>query len=111
MPLSPPVKRKHVHTREIRCLGFEREDGLWDIEGRITDTKTYTFDNRERGMISAGTPVHDMLVRLTVDTDLVVQDAEASTEAGPFEICNFRYGFHRMETYSRHFRQIIISIA
>ncbi|MBT7957410.1 MAG: DUF2889 domain-containing protein [Rhodospirillaceae bacterium] len=87
MPLSPPVKRKHVHTREIRCLGFEREDGLWDIEGRITDTKTYTFDNRERGMISAGTPVHDMLVRLTVDTDLVVQDAEASTEAGPFEIC------------------------
>ena len=87
MPLSPPVKRKHIHTREIRCTGYEREDGLWDIEGRITDTKTYTFENRERGTISAGTPVHDMLVRLTVDTELVVQEAEASTESGPFEIC------------------------
>mgnify|MGYP001192250196 FL=1 len=87
MPLSPPVKRKHIHTREVRCVGYEREDGMWDIEGRITDTKTYTFDNKERGMISAGTPVHDMFVRLTVDTDLIVQDAEASTEAGPFHIC------------------------
>jgi len=87
MPLSPSANRKLVHTREVRCLGYEREDGLWDIEGRITDTKSYTFDNRERGMISAGTPVHDMSVRLTVDEDLVVQDAEASTEAGPFHIC------------------------
>ena len=35
MPLSKPAPRKHIHTREIKCLGFEREDGLWDIEGRL----------------------------------------------------------------------------
>ena len=87
MPLSPPVKRNLIHTREVRCFGFEREDGLWDIEGRITDTKTYSFDNRDRGEVSAGTPVHDMLIRLTVDDDLVVHDAEASTESAPFNIC------------------------
>jgi hypothetical protein len=87
MPLSPPVSRKHIHTREIRCQGFQRDDGLWDIEGRIVDTKTYSFSNEDRGTIAAGVPVHEMLVRLTVDTDLVVQDAEASTEAGPFTMC------------------------
>lgn len=87
MPLSPPVKRNHIHTREVRCFGFEREDGLWDIEGRITDTKTYSFQNLDRGEVAAGTPVHDMLIRLTIDTDLVVQNAEASTESAPFNIC------------------------
>ena len=87
MPLSKPVKRKLIHTRKIRCMGYEREDGLWDIEGRITDTKTYSFANLDRGEVSAGTPVHDMLVRLTIDTDLVVHKAEAITESAPFNIC------------------------
>ena len=87
MPLSSPKKRKLIHTREIRCMGYEREDGLWDIEGSITDTKTYSFDNLDRGQVNAGTPVHDMHVRLTIDTNLIVKEAEASTESAPFNIC------------------------
>ena len=87
MPLSSPVKRNLIHTREIRCMGYEREDGLWDIEGRITDTKTYSFSNLDRGEVGAGTPVHDMIIRLTIDTDLVVLKAEALTESAPFHIC------------------------
>lgn len=87
MPLSTPVERKHIHTREIRCHGYEREDGLFDIEGRITDTKTYSFENTDRGLVGSGMPVHDMVVRLTVDEHLVVHDAEASTESSPFNIC------------------------
>ena len=87
MPLTRPVDRKLIHTREIKCLGYEREDGLWDIEGRITDTKTYSFNNLDRGEVSAGMPVHDMFIRLTINTDLVVQKAEALTESAPFKIC------------------------
>ena len=87
MPLSKPESRNLIHTRDVRCRGYEREDGLWDIEGRIIDTKSYSFDNQERGRIDAGTPVHDMLVRLTVDDDLVVQVAEAITESSPFSVC------------------------
>jgi hypothetical protein len=87
MPLSRPVARKLIHTREIKCLGYERTDGLWDIEGRIIDTKTYSFNNLDRGEVSAGMPVHDMLIRLTIDKDLVVQQAEALTESAPFDIC------------------------
>ncbi len=87
MPLSAPVKRKHRHTREIRCFGYERDDGLWDIEGRIIDIKTYSFENKDRGTIASGEPVHEMWIRLTVDDNLVVRKAEASTEASPFNIC------------------------
>ncbi len=87
MPLSPPVKRVQKHTREVKCFGYEREDGLWDIEGRIADTKTYSFENRDRGTIASGTPVHEMLIRITVDDTLVIHKIEATTEAGPFNIC------------------------
>ena len=87
MPLSTAASRKLIHTRDIRCYGYEREDGLWDIEGQITDIKSYSFDNQERGRVGAGTPVHNMFVRLTVDDDLVVQKAEAVTESAPFGIC------------------------
>lgn len=87
MPLSQPAARKNIHTRRIECTGYEREDGLWDIEGRIVDTKSYTFDNLDRGTVAAGLPVHDMWVRLTLTKDLEVVEAEATTEASPFKIC------------------------
>jgi hypothetical protein len=87
MPLSEPAKRRHLHTRIISAEGYAREDGLWDIEGRLTDTKTYGFANRDRGHIEAGEPLHDMRVRLTVDLDLRIQRIEAATEASPYHIC------------------------
>jgi hypothetical protein len=85
--LSPPVARKHLHTRQFEFHGYQRDDGLWDIEGHMTDTKTYSFHNNWRGEVKTGEPVHDMWLRLTVDDNMVVQDIEATTAAGPFEIC------------------------
>ena len=76
MPLTTAASRKLIHTRDIRCQGYKRDDGLWDIEGQITDTKSYSFDNQDRGRVGAGTPVHNMLVRLTVDDNLIVGDKE-----------------------------------
>ena len=87
MPLSTPDPRKHIHTRTIQCRGYRRDDGLWDIEGEIVDTKTYGFDNKDRVRIEAGDAIHHMRVRLTVDDQLVVRKAEAATEAGPFNMC------------------------
>ncbi len=40
MPLPPVAPREHLHTREIEWRGYRREDELWDIEGRLVDTKT-----------------------------------------------------------------------
>lgn len=88
MPLSaPPAGRSRVHTRAIECSSYRREDGLYDIEGHITDVKAYPFTNKFRGEIEPGEPIHDMWIRLTVDGTFVVRDVEAVTDAGPFEIC------------------------
>ncbi len=87
MGLSTPTARNRIHDREIRCRGFRREDGLWDIEATLEDTKTYSFANHDRGAINAGDPIHRMAIRLTVDDDMVVHKAEAATDAGPFSIC------------------------
>src|SRR5512132_2933069 len=87
MALSRPERRQHIHSRDSRCRGFRREDGLWDIEAMLEDTKTYSFANQDRGGIAAGEPIHRMHVRLTLDDDLVVRAAEAATEAGPFDLC------------------------
>lgn len=89
MPLSEPkAARELLHTRTVRCYGYEREDGLWDIEGHMTDVKTYSFPNQDRGgEIQAGEPVHGMWIRLTLDRDLLIHDAEACTDWSPFNLC------------------------
>ena len=88
MPLSPPAEREHFHTRRITCEGFKRADGLWDIEARLSDVKTYGFTNRDRGgRIEAGEPVHDMYIRVTLDLGFQIHDIEAVSEQTPFHIC------------------------
>ncbi len=87
MPLSAAAPREHIHTRVVECRGYRRADGLWDIEGHITDVKTYAFDNHFRGEVAAGEPVHDMWLRITVDDRLTIHAAEASTEASPYDVC------------------------
>jgi hypothetical protein len=87
MPLSPPVGRQHLHTRRVTCQGFFREDGLWDIEGRITDEKTYEHGSEWRGAIKPGDFVHDMSIRLTLDHKFTIVDVEAVTDKSPYRIC------------------------
>lgn len=87
MSLSPPAPRKHLHTRTITCNGYQREDGLWDIEGHLVDVKSYEFHNDHRGVVHAGVPVHEMRLRLSVDDDLEIHAAEASTEHAPYAMC------------------------
>jgi len=88
MPLPPAKARKTMHTRIIDCRGYERDDGLWDIEGHLTDTKTYTWRNRG-GIkdLAAGEPAHDMWMRLTIDADMLIHEAIAVTDAGPHLPC------------------------
>lgn len=88
MPLPPPVERDHLHTRTMEFRGYRRADGLWDIDGRLTDVKTYDFHNEFRGVIEADEPLHDMWLRVTIDEDFVVRDIEAVTDGAPFQVCS-----------------------
>ena len=83
MPLSPPIGRQHLHTRRVVCQGFFRDDGLWDIEGRIT----YEHANEWRGPLKPGDFVHDMSIRLTVDHTFTIIDVEAVTDKSPYRMC------------------------
>ncbi len=88
MPLTPvDYERDHHHTRTITCNGYRRKDGLWDIEGSITDVKSYSFQNDWRGTIQKGEPLHEMWIRLTVDNDLTVIAVEAHIDNSPFQVC------------------------
>ncbi len=88
MPLSQPAERELTHTRVVTCHGYRRADGLFDIEGRIVDTKPYRFRNRDRGgWIEADEALHDMSIRLTVDVHFEVVDAEAVIDASPYNYC------------------------
>ena len=98
MPLSEPAPRQHFHTRHVECHGYLRDDGLWDIEGRMVDTKTYSFPNRHRGEVAAGQPVHEMWLRLTIDDSMRIHEVEAVTDYGPFGMCPAITGnFKRLE--------------
>jgi hypothetical protein len=87
MPLSPPAARHRLHTRTVLCDGFIRDDGLWEIEGRIVDHRTYPFDNEWRGRVMPDTPLHEMWIRLTLDDDMTIKAVEAATDRSPFAVC------------------------
>ena len=87
MPLPNGSPRKHVHTRAIEYRGYEREDGLWDIEAHMADTKTYEFKNDWRGPVKVGEPLHEMLLRVTIDDEFIIRDVVAVTDNSPFEMC------------------------
>lgn len=87
MPLPPPAERELIHVRTVECRGFRRADGLWDVEGHITDIKSYPVENSWRGTIAPGGPIHDMWIRVTIDDDMTIREATAVTEAAPFSIC------------------------
>ena len=87
MALSTPEPRTKRHNRTIEMTGYQREDGLFDIEGHLRDVKGYDFDSDWRGKVAAGQSVHDMWIRLTVDKTLLIKTVEAVIDAGPHPIC------------------------
>lgn len=87
MPLSAPAPRRQLHRRLIEMMGYQREDGLFDIEAWLEDTKTYGFENHDRGRVEPGEPLHGMWLRLTVAEDMVIRACEASSDFTPYAIC------------------------
>jgi hypothetical protein len=82
LALSEPVAREEFHTRRLEIKGYRRSDGLWDIEGHLTDSRPFAHEGR-----AAGEPIHDLWVRLTIDAAFLVHKAEAFTERGPYDAC------------------------
>ena len=85
-PSTLPGERRRIHLRRISCEGFERPDGLIDIEGTLTDTKPEPIAMLEKNL-AAGEPIHRMVLRIAIDRDRVIREAEARTLDSPYGIC------------------------
>jgi hypothetical protein len=84
MPLPvTEVERELTHTRRVRFEGYKRSDGLWDIEAHLSDAKNHDF-RMKTGVRRAGQPIHDMWLRVTIDSSLTILDATASSDAVPY---------------------------
>jgi hypothetical protein len=87
LPLPSPSPRQPAHTRQVSYTGYRREDGLWDIEATLLDTKPIPFSVPGERSWSPNEPIHQMSIRLTVDAQLVVQAVQASMDDIPHGDC------------------------
>jgi len=86
--MTVEVQRHEIHHRQIDLRLFGRSDGLYEIEGRLIDRKTHSFRRVLHDQeLAPGVALHDIVVRLVVDENLVVIDASAALSASPFELC------------------------
>ena len=90
MPLPPSAahSRRPLQTRTTSCSSFLRDDGLWEIEGYLIDTRSYDHQTRWRGQLPQGAPIHDMRMRIVFDDDLTIRDIAVAIDAAPYpEVC------------------------
>lgn len=82
------VTREELHHRAVDMRFYRRSDGLFEVEGRLVDTKTHPF---RRLLAEEDAPpghhLHDIAVRLVLDAELQVHAADARMSATPFSIC------------------------
>ena len=87
-PSGPGPGRTLIHRRDIAVCGYEREDGLFDIEAELSDIKSYAFDTEDRGRVEPGEKLHGMVMRMTVDENYRIVAADALTRFAPYSVCS-----------------------
>ena len=80
--------RKELHARSIEIRGFQRSDGLYEVEGRMIDRKSANFTHRSNGKtVPANEPIHDLGLRIVFDDSFVVREIQTFTESAPYPAC------------------------
>ncbi len=85
--MSEPKPPKALHRRSIEHQTWMHEDGALEIESRLIDTKAYDTRIGFHQELPAGTPVHDMTIRLLLEPDGVIRDISVRMDSTPFDIC------------------------
>ncbi len=67
--------------------GYDREDGLWDIEAELRDVKPYTFQVSSERPFPADKPIHHLAIRLTIDDDMLIHAVATSLDSIPHPEC------------------------
>jgi hypothetical protein len=97
LALPPPSPRKLSHTRTVVYQGFDREDGLWDIEAELTDVKPYDFQVANEQPFPAEAPIHGLKIRVTLNDQMVIQDVATAMDVIPHPECaGAPHGMHQL---------------
>jgi hypothetical protein len=87
-PRSLEPSRSEIHFRRIDMRGYRRSDGLFEVEGQVTDRKPFPFTPASSGQtVPSNEPIHNMVVRLIYNEAMIVQEVHALTKAAPYAIC------------------------
>lgn len=85
--LPAPQQRQAVHTRSIVCRSFRRQDGLIEIDARFLDTRPFDYDSDFRGPCAAGSTLHNLQLRVTLDRKRQIVDLVTAMPATPYTGC------------------------
>ncbi|WP_025597779.1 DUF2889 domain-containing protein [Burkholderia sp. WSM2230] len=82
------VTREPLHVRHIEFNGFRRSDGLFEIEGHLTDQKSHDF-TPPSGLrtVPAHDLIHDIGLRVVFDLDMIVRAVSTYLRAYPYREC------------------------
>lgn len=98
---APAPDRQLKHRRRIELAVYARGDGLWEVDATLCDVKTRDIP-MAGGIRPAGTPVHDMLLRLVVDRNLNILQAGSQTRWMPYPgQCDAHQGRDGEDAYAR----------
>jgi len=80
---SAASARTLTHRRSIEIEVFARGDGIWEVDARLADVRSRDT-LLASGLLPAGQPIHDMLLRLVIDERFNIVEAGSETSAMPY---------------------------
>ena len=86
LPTADPERQlshQLSHQRNIEVRVDSRGTGLWEVDATVRDVRPKDAATAT-GLLPAGQPIHDMLLRVVVDEQFNVIEAGARTEAQPY---------------------------
>ena len=113
MPLPPAAPQRQLkHRRQIDVQVFSRGDGLWDVDATIVDVRSRETPMSD-GPRPAGTPIHDMLLRLVVNAQLDIVEAGSETRWMPYpgqcsehgDVYTRLVGLNLLQNFRSHLRE------
>jgi hypothetical protein len=85
--LPEPTERTAIQTRSIVCRSYRRSDGLIDIDTRFIDTRPFAYENDFRGTCPAGSALHNLQMRVTLDARRHIVAVASAMPATPYGSC------------------------
>ena len=85
--LPAPAPRQAVQTRSMVFRSFRRDDGLIDIDARFADTRPFAYESAFRGACEAGSALHHMQLRVTLDRKRNILGLVSAMPGTPYGTC------------------------